>query len=104
MENNKYTIKYSSTFINQFNNILKYFVHKLKNKIAAENFYNEVIKEIETRSKNPENYEKYLSTRKRKNSYYRIYVKNYIIFYIVKDTTMEIRRILYSKRNFDKLI
>lgn len=104
MNNDKYKIKYSSTFINQFNNILKYLVHKLKNKIAAENFYNEVIKEIETRSKNPVNYEKYLSTRKRKNAYYRIHVKNYIIFYIVKDNTMEIRRILYSKRNFDKLI
>lgn len=104
MENNKYTIKYSSTFIKQFNNILKYFMHKLKNKIAAENFYNDVINEIETRSKNPESYEKYLSTRKRKNSYYKIYVKNYIIFYVVKDNTMEIRRILYSRRNFDKLI
>ena len=34
MANNKYTIKYSATFINQFNNILKYFVHNLKNKIA----------------------------------------------------------------------
>ena len=104
MENNKYTIKYTSTFMNQFNNILRYFMNKLKNKIAAEKFYNEVIKEIEIRSKNPEGYEKYISIRKRKNKYYRIYVKNYIIFYVVKDSTMEIRRILYSKRNFDKLI
>lgn len=101
---NKYTIKYSSTFINQFNNILKYFVYKLKNKIAAENFYNEVIKEIEKRSENPENYEKYRGARKRKNTYYRIYVKNYTIFYIVKDNIIEIRRILYSRRNFDNLL
>ena len=104
MANNKYTIRYSSTYINQFNSILKYIVNNLKNKIAAENFYNEVIKEIEKRSENPEGYEKYISTRKRKNTYYRIYVKNYTIFYIVKDNTMEIRRILYSRRNFDKLI
>lgn len=104
MKNNEYVIRYSSTFINQFNNILKYFIHKLKNKIGAENFYNEVIKEIEKRSKSPESYEKYMSNKKRKNIYYRIYVKNYTIFYIVKDNVMEIRRILYSKRNFDKLI
>ena len=103
MANNKYTIRYSSTYINQFNSILKYFVNNLKNKIAAENFYNEVIKEIEKRSENPEGYEKYISTRKRKNTYYRIYVKNYTIFYTVKDNTMEVRRILYSRRNFDKL-
>ena len=104
MANNKYTIRYSSTYINQFNSILKYIVNNLKNKIAAENFYNEVIKEIEKRSENPESYEKYMSTRKRKNTYYRIYVKNYTIFYTVKDNTMEMRRILYSRRNFDKII
>ncbi len=47
MEKNKYTIRYSATFINQFNNILKYIVHNLKNRIAAENLYDEVIIEIE---------------------------------------------------------
>ncbi len=104
MANNKYIIKYSSTYINQFNSILKYLVDNLKNKIAAENFYNEVIKEIEKRSNNPESYEKYISNRKRKNTYYKIRVKNYMIFYIVKENIMEVRRILYSRRNFDKLI
>ena len=33
---NKYTIKYSSTFITQFNGILNYFVYELKNKKVAE--------------------------------------------------------------------
>lgn len=104
MAKTKYTIKYTSTFINQFNNILKYFIHKLKNNIAAENFYNDVITEIEKRSANPDNFEIYKSNKKRKTPYYRIYVKNYIIFYVVTDNTMEIRRILYSKRNFNNLI
>ena len=104
MEKNKFIIKYTATFINQFNNITKYFIYKLKNKIAAENFYNEVINKIEKRSENPEGFEKYRSRRKRKNTYYRIYVKNYTIFYVVKNNTMEIRRILYSRRNFDNLI
>ena len=36
MAKNKYTIKYTETFVNQFNNILKYFIYKLQNKIAAE--------------------------------------------------------------------
>ena len=39
MAKNKFTIKYTETFVNQFNNILKYFIYKLQNKIAAENFY-----------------------------------------------------------------
>ena len=96
MEKSSYVIKYTSTFINQFNSILKYLVNKLDNKIAAEKLYNEVIREIEKRSSNPESYEKYIGVRKRKNIYYRIYVKNYTIFYVVKDNTMEVRRILYS--------
>ena len=49
MANNKYSIRYTPTFVKQFNNILSYFIHKLNNKIAAENFYNEVIQEIENR-------------------------------------------------------
>lgn len=75
MEKSSYVIKYTSTFINQFNSILKYLVNKLDNKIAAEKLYNEVIREIEKRSSNPESYEKYIGVRKRKNIYYRIYVK-----------------------------
>ncbi len=30
--------------------------------------------------------------------------EKYTIFYIVRDNIIEIHRILYSKRNFDKLI
>ena len=56
MAKNKYTIKYTETFVKQFNNILKYFIYKLQNKIAAENFYEEVIKEIEKRSEYNESF------------------------------------------------
>mgnify|MGYP006906162904 CR=1 FL=1 len=52
----------------------------MNNKVAAEKLYNEVIREIEKRSSNPESYEKYIGVRKRKNIYYRIYVKNYTIY------------------------
>ena len=46
MEKSSYVIKYTSTFINQFNSILKYLVNKLDNKIAAEKLYNEVIRVV----------------------------------------------------------
>ena len=101
---NKYTIKYFPQYINEFNDILKYITKNLNNKIAAENFYNQVVEKIEKRSENPTNFEKYNSYRKRKNTYYKIYVKNYTIFYTVNNDIMEVRRILYSKRNFKKLI
>ena len=104
MTNKKYIIKYSNTFINQFTSILSYIKNNLKNKIAADNFYKEVIKEIEIRSNNPESFEVYKSSKKRKRKYYRIYVKNYTIFYVVIGNKMEVRRIIYSRRNFINLI
>ena len=62
------------------------------------------MKEREKRREYPENFEKHNSSRKRKNTHYRIYVKNYTIFYTIKDNTMQVRLILSSRRKFDKLI
>jgi len=104
MENKNYEIRYVPTFISQFNNILYYITYELKNKIAADNFYNEVVKQIEIRSNAPESYEIFKTIKNGKVKYYKINVKNYTIFYVVKDNIMEIRRIYYSQRNFDNLI
>lgn len=104
MANKKYEIRYLPTFISQLNNILYYITYELKNKIAADNFYNEVVKQIEIRSNAPESYEVFKTVRDEKIKYYKINVKNYTIFYVVKENVMEIRRIYYSQRNFDNLI
>lgn len=104
MAKNKHIIRYTETFINQFNNILRYFLYNLKNEVAAEKFYKEVIEKIEKRSLNPESFEMYKSAKKRKNIYYRIYVKNYIIFYTVRNNKMEITNIIYNARNIKNLI
>ena len=100
----KYKIKYLPLFHKDLDNITDYIKNKLKNEIAANNFVNKLEKGINQRAISPNSHEKYISNRKRKNIYFRIYVENYIVYYTVKDNTMEIRRILYSKRNFDKLI
>lgn len=104
MANKKYEIRYLPTFISQLNNILYYITYELKNKIAADNFYNEVVKQIEIRSNSPESYEVFKTIKSEKIKYYKINVKNYTIFYVVKNNVMEIRRIYYSQRNFDNLI
>ena len=104
MNNKKYTITYLPLFYKDSNKITKYINHKLNNRFAAKNLINEIKQKIEKRAYNPISYEKYPSSAKRKHTYYRLYVKNYTIFYISKDNVIEIRRILYNKRNFDKLI
>ena len=50
MENKKYTIRYLPIFINQFKSILNYIANNLSNKIAADNLYKDVVKQIEKRS------------------------------------------------------
>ena len=44
------------------------------------------------------------SSKNRKYSYRRINVGNYSIWYVVIDDVMEIRRILYSRRNEETLL
>lgn len=100
----KYKIQYLPIFYKDLDKITNYISNKLSNTIAANNLLDVIEKEIYKRQSSPENYQKYIPKRERKNIYYRIYVKNYKIFYTVKDNTMEIRRILYSKRNFENLI
>ena len=102
MEKDNYEIRYLPSFIKQFESILNYMTNTLKNRDAADKFYKSVIEQIEKRGQKPDGYEKYIS---RGNvTYYRIYVKNYTIFYIVKNNVMEVRRILYSKRDLKKII
>ncbi len=104
MENKNYEIKYLPTFISQFNNILYYITYELQNKIAANNLYKEVVKQIEVRSQSPESYEVFKTFENGVIKYYKINIKKYTVFYTVKSNVMEISRIYYSQRNFDKLI
>ncbi len=100
----KYKIKYLPLFYEDLDKIIDYMRYKLKNEIVADNFVNDLEKEIKNRAYNPNSYEKYESAKKRESKYFRIYVKNYVVFYVVKDEIMEVRRILSSRRDFDKLI
>ena len=100
----KYKIKYLPLFYKDLDHITDYIKYQLRNEIAANNFVNKLETEIKQRAFSPDSYEEYISIRNRKNAYFRIYVDNYTVFYTVKDNTMEVRRILYSRRNFDKLI
>jgi len=100
----KYKTKILPLFYNDLDKITDYIMYQLNNKIAANNFVNELEEEINKRAYNPESYEKHISNKRRKYTYYKIYIKKYIVFYTIKDDVIELRRILYSRRNFDNLI
>lgn len=100
----KYKIRVLPLFYKDLYKITNYIAYNLKNKIAAECLLGTIKLRLKERFDNLEQYEKYTSSRKRKRPYYRIYIKNYTIFYTINDDTIEIRRMLYSKRNFNNLI
>ena len=99
---NNFSLKYSVSFYEDFDQIISYIKDELENVIVANNLIDAVEKAINKRLQNPLDYEKY--NTKDGNIYYRIYIKNYMVFYTVTDNVMEIRRITYSKRNLEKLI
>lgn len=99
-----YQIIYSPLFFEDLDKITDYIMYNLSNVIAAKNLLDEVQKEINKRANGSLQYEKYISSKNRKKAYYRIYVRNYTIFYTIRDNIMEIRRILYSRMNFNKHI
>ena len=102
--NKKHEIKYSDLFYRDLSSTLNYIKYELENVTVANRLFDEIMREISNRAYNPESYEKYCSTKKRKNTYYRIYVKNYTIFYVVRNNVMEIRRIIYSRRNLKNIM
>ena len=65
---------------------------------AAYDLVNEVEKAILQRLDNPLSFEQFFSSKDREHPYYRIYVKNYIIYYVVVGEWMEVRAIVFNRR------
>ena len=101
---NKNNLKFSELFYKDLGKITQHIAKELKNPIAARNLNQSIRKAIEKRSENPYGYEAYQSNKKRNKIYFRIYVKNYIIFYTIEDDIMIVRRILYKRRNLEKIV
>ena len=104
MAEKHYKLHILPLFEDDLNKIVDYISIHLQNPIAAENFVDAVEMAIYERLSCAEAFEPYSSAKERRYPYYRIPVKNYTIFYVVIGNTMEIRRIIYSRRDLDKQI
>ena len=76
-------LQYSPIFYEDLDEKVMYIVDKLKNPQAANNLLDRVEAAILERLPVAESFEPYHSIRKRKYTYYRIYVDNYTIYYVV---------------------
>lgn len=100
----KYSLRFIPRFEADLNEIIDYIVFKLHNPDSAIKLINKVEDAILKRLDCPLAFEPFQSNRKRKNLYYRIYVDNFVIFYVVIGKVMGVRRILYKGRNAGNLI
>jgi len=109
MEENSYSLRYLPLFYKDLEEVVTYIAEVLHNSKAANDLLDEIEIAIKKRRPFAESFEKYHSVKERQYPYYRIYVRNFVIFYVVIDDdpqqkVMEVRRLLYNMRDKDKSI
>lgn len=104
MIESKYSLRYLPKYEEDLNAIVDYIVYKLRSPNNAINLVNKIEDAIFKRLNCPLSFEPFQSNRKRMYPYYRIYVDNFVIYYVVIEDVMEVRRVLYKGRDVNKLI
>lgn len=102
MENKSYQLRYLPLFEQDLISTANYIANVLKNEEAALRLIDDVETAILGRLSNPTAFEPYCSAKKRDSLYYRIYVKNYVVYYVVIGNVMEVRRLIYGARDTDR--
>ena len=109
MADTKYKLRYLPLFYEDLEQKVIYIAENLHNQKAANDLLDAVENAILERQPVAEAFELYHSMRERRYPYYRIYVKNFVIWYVViddegEDKIMEVRRFLYNKQDKDRLL
>ena len=104
MNGKRYKLQILPLFEEDLNEIVDYITYRLQNPIAAIALIDAVEAAVEERLSCAEAFEPYHSARERRYPYYRIPVKNFVVYYVVIDDVMEVRRILYDQRDLPQHI
>ena len=104
-----YELRYLPLFYDDFNEKVSYIRHVLLNETAADTLIDAVEDAILERLPDCESFEPFHSKKEREYPYYRIYVKNYIVYYVVipindSKKIMEVRRFLYKGQDRDYFV
>ena len=80
MINDNYQLRYLPLFFDDVNSVTSYIKNELLNPKAANDLIDAIEDAILERLPVCESYEPFHSKRERKYKYYRIYVKNYVVY------------------------
>lgn len=105
----QYELRYLPLFYRDLEQKVLYISDVLHNPKAANDLLDAVESAILERLPIAENFEPYHSLKERRYKYYRIYVKNFVVYYVVVDDEgskkiMEARRFLYNRQDSEKLV
>jgi len=99
----EYTLRYSPQYMNDFTEKMDYIAYELCNPDAAVKLYYDAKEAIQNRLDCAESFEPVPSRKKRDQPYFRIYVHNFEIYYVIVEESgkkyMELRRFLYQGEN-----
>ncbi|MBO4864665.1 MAG: type II toxin-antitoxin system RelE/ParE family toxin [Eubacterium sp.] len=105
---NTYKLSYLPLFYEDISEKISYIRNELLNPEAADALIDSVEKAILKRLPVCESFEPYHSSKHREYPYYRIYVKNFVVYYVVipngDEKIMEVRRFLYNRQDRDNII
>ena len=98
----QYSVKIFPTAQNDLLDIVDYL--NTLSPDAAIRYYDLIIEKAGTLSTMPKRYPLAKDTQLRLRGYRTLLVNNYIVFYVINEKTVEIRRILYARRQYDGLL
>lgn len=99
-----FELRYSPLFYEDLDKITDYLLYELKNESAAKKLVNDTEAAIKKRLLSPLSVAPYRSIGSRPQLYRRIMVGNYLVFYVLIENTMIIRRVLYGRRDIDRIL
>ena len=97
MADTQYELRYLPLFYEDLEQKVIYISETLHNEKAANDLLDAVEKAIMERLPIAETFELYRSVKERQYKYYRIYVKNFVIYYVVIDIVVYVVRILHMR-------
>ena len=100
----KYNIEYSKESKEDLIGIKQYIKYNLQEPETANKLISKIRKSIKTLKENPEIYAIIDDDIIRKLEIRKLIVDNYIIFYRIKNDSIEIVRIMYGSRNWINLL
>ena len=103
-EQTRYKLQYLPLFWDDLNAAISYICDTLQAPGAAEKLLDQTEAGILAHLRQPTMASIYKSTRQRSLPYYWFSVGNYMVFYVVYDDVMEVRRFLFGARDLTRMV